>query len=223
MSGTARSGSEPADSLAGLPSPLEAVDDMRTTAKWIIGAAAAVGAVLLGGAPLAAVGKVHGAASTAMAFGGLILGLAGVGWAIWQTSDALIPPATTLAVLELPQLAGLLAQISADPAAFYGPFGASVAELRSACGRFEKAAARIAILLAQETDPVRQRVLSRGHADALANAAQARARLNWLLAFVHAWRVRDQLRRARIQAFAGAAVAAVGAVLFITAASRGAA
>jgi hypothetical protein len=207
----------PADLWSGLPSPLEAVEDMRTTAKWIIGAAAAVGVVLLGGAPLAAVGKVHGVGSAVEAYVGLVIGLAGVGWAIWQTSEALIPPATTLSTLETPELAGLRAQIAADPAAFYGSFGTSVADLQAASRLFDTAAARVAIMLAAELDPTRQRILTQGMADASANATQARGRLRWLLALTHAWRVQNLLRRARLHAFAGAAAAALGAVLFVTA------
>jgi hypothetical protein len=200
-----------------MPSVLETVTDMRVTAKWIIGAAAAVGAALLGGVPLAAIGKVHGAGSAAVAFAGLVVGLAGVGWAIWQTADALIPVATTLSALDTPQLAGLRAQVDADPAAFYGTFGTSPAELHAAFHHFDTAAARIAVMLAHEQDGRRQRVLVQGLADAQANAFQARARLQWLLEMTHAWRVRSQLRRARLHAFAGAAVAALGAVLFLTA------
>ena len=192
---------------------------MRATAKWIIGTAAAVGAALLGGAPLAAIGKIHGFGSAAEAFGGLTLGLAGVGWAIWHTTDALIPPATTLATLETPPLADLRAQIAADPAAFFGPFGSSAAQVQAACQRFETAAAQIAVMIAAEPDAGRQRILAQGQADALANAAQASARLRWLLSLAHAWRVRDQLRRARLNTFVGAAVAALGAVLFLVATS----
>src|SRR5258708_32104095 len=40
-----------------LPSPLDSVDDMRPTAKWMLAAAGAVGAVLLSGGPLGAVGQ----------------------------------------------------------------------------------------------------------------------------------------------------------------------
>lgn len=207
----------PSDPWSGLPSPLDAVADMRTTAKWIIGAAAAVGAALLGGAPLAAVGKVHGVGSAAEAFAGLVIGLAGVGWAIWHTTEALIPPATTLTTLQMPQLAGLRAQIAADPAAFYGPFGTSVADVQAAYQRFDVTAAHLAIMLATERDPIRQRVLAQGMADASANSTQARNRLRWLLALAHAWRVRNLLRRARLHAFVGAAAAALGAVLFMTA------
>jgi hypothetical protein len=198
---------------------LDAVADMRTTAKWIIGAAAAIGAVLLGGAPLAAVGEIHGLVSALEAFAGLVIGLAGAGWAIWHTTEALIPPATTLATLETPQLADLRAQIAADPAAFYGPFGTSVADLQVACQRFDIAEARAAVMLAAENDPTRQRILAQGIADASANAALARTRLRWLLALTHAWRIRSLLRRARLHAFAGAAATALGAVLFIVATS----
>lgn len=211
---------EPADPMQGLPSPLDAVDDMRSAAKWTIAAVAAVGAALLGGAPLAAVGKVHGFGSAAEAFGGLALGLLGVGWAIWHTTDALIPPTTTLATLDTPPLADLRAQIAADPRAFFGPFGTSVAQVQAAIQSYDTAAAQIAVLLAAGPDAARQRVLEQGQADALANAAAASGRLRWLLSLVHAWRVRDQLRAARLQTFGGAAAAALGAVLFIVATSR---
>jgi hypothetical protein len=211
--------SDAADPWHGLPSPLEAVSDMRSTAKWIVGAAAAVGAVLIGGAPLTAVGRVHGPGSAVAAYAGLVVGLAGVGWAIWHVTDALIPPVTTLSTLSSPQMAGLRAQIDADPGAFYGPFGSSVGDLQRTGLLFDRAAVRAAAMLAEELDPVRRRRLEQGHADAVANASQVRARLRWMLALAHAWRVRDQLRRARLHAFAGAAVAALGAVIFVAATS----
>jgi hypothetical protein len=53
-----------ADAVAGmpfgeLPSPLDSIDDLRAAAKWMIAAAGAVGAALIGGAPLVAAGQVH--------------------------------------------------------------------------------------------------------------------------------------------------------------------
>lgn len=203
-----------------LPSPLDAVADMRTTAKWIIGAGAAVGSVLLVGVPLAAIGKVHGFWSVAEAFAGLILSLVGAGWAIWHTAEALIPPATTLAAIETPQFKGLRAQIDADPAAFYGSFGSSVADMQAAYRRFDRAAAQISIMFAAELNPTRQRILTQGWKDASANAAQARARLSWLLALAHAWQVRNLLRRARIHAFVGGTAVSIGVVLFLIATSK---
>jgi hypothetical protein len=204
-------------SPAGLPSPLDSVADMRATAKWTIGALAAVGAALLGGAPLSAVGKIHGLGSASAAFGGLVIALAGIGWAIWHTTDALMPISTTLAAIGQPGLASLRDQIRADPAAFFGPFGSSVKELEQRSILWQTVAANAAIRLAAEPDEIRRRQLAQGIADAQANAANASARLRWLLEFAHAWRVRDQLRRARVHAFAGAVVAALGAVLFIAA------
>jgi hypothetical protein len=205
----------------GVSSPLDAVADMRATAKWIIGALAAVGTALLGGGPLTAIGKVHGAGPTALAFGGLVVAIAGVGWAIWHTTDALMPPLTTLAALDTAELAGLRRQIDADPTAFFGVFGGSVRELTAECHRLETIAANASKMLIVEPDDRRQRQLSRAAAVAQANASQIRVRLRWLLELAHAWRVRNQLRGARLQAFAGAAVTALGAMLFVAATTLG--
>jgi hypothetical protein len=194
---------------------------MRATAKWIIGALAAVGTALLGGGPLTAIGKVHGAGPTALAFGGLVVAIAGVGWAIWHTTDALMPPLTTLAALDTAELAGLRTQIEADRTAFFGSFGVSVAELTAECHRQETIAANASKMLIAEPDETRQRQLSRAVAIAQANALQIRIRLRWLLELAHAWRVRNQLRRARLQAFAGAAATALGAMLFVAATTIG--
>ena len=109
-----------------LPSPLEAVDDLRSAAKWTIVAASAVGAALISGGPLVAVGQVHGVAHALIAGAGLVLALAGVGLAIWTTSTVLSPRLTTPVTLRSPALAGLRAIIEADPAQFFGPVATSV-------------------------------------------------------------------------------------------------
>jgi len=210
------------DPWSNVASPLDAVTDMRTTAKWIIGAMAAVGATLLGGAPLTAIGKIHGAGHIALAFVGLLVAIAGVGWAIWHTSDALMPPLTTLASLDTPQLAGLRAQLDANPRAFFGPFGASVRQLEAECRRWDAVAANTSKMMITEQDRTRQLTLAGGLADAQANAAHIRARLRYLLELAHAWRVRDQLRWARLQAFLGAGITALGAMLFVAAITAGA-
>lgn len=205
------------DPWSGVSSPLDAIADMRTTAKWIIAALAAVGAILLSGGPLTAMGKIHGAGHIAWGFGGLVVAIAGVGWAIWHTSDALMPPLTTLASLDTPQLAGLRAQINANPRAFFGPFGTSVRQLEAECHRWDAVAANVSKTLITEQDRTRRLTLELGLADARANAAHIRARLRYLLELAHAWRVRDQLRWARLQAFLGAGVTALGAMLFVAA------
>ena len=83
-----------------LPSPLDSVGDMRAAAKWTLAAAGAVGAALIGGAPLVAVGQVHGVLHAVLAGLGLALALAGVGTAIWFTSKVLVPRLITPAVFK---------------------------------------------------------------------------------------------------------------------------
>ncbi len=203
----------------GLPSPLDAVPDMRASAKWILAATAGVGAALLGGGPLLAIGRVTDAGRLTLAFVGLVVALGGVGWAIWRTADALIPPLTTPSSLDSdPGLAELRRRIAAEPAAFYGPFGDSLGEVGRAAAFHRTVAGNLADALAQEADPVRQAVLTAKLADARDAAAAASARARRLLELAHAWQVRDQLRRARLHTMAGAAVAAVGATLFLAAA-----
>jgi hypothetical protein len=201
------------------PSPLDAVPDMRASAKWILGAAAASGAALLGGGPLAAVGKVHTAGAAITACTGLLIGLLGIGWAIWFTADALIPPLTTPKTLDTdPRLQDLRDRIASDPAAFYGPFGGSMADLGKASELHSKAAASLVRALATETDATRQKVLAAAIEEARATTAAVQRRTRTLLELAHAWDVRAKLRTARLQAFAGAAIAAVGVVMFVAAA-----
>ncbi len=194
---------------------------MRATAKWIIVALGAVGAALLGAGPLVAVGRIHGWGAAAVAVAGLLLGIGGVGWAIWRTADALMPLATTLSVLDSAELSGLRQLIEAQPRTFFGSFGTSVRELEGSAYFWNAAAANAAAMLARQTDALKRQILVQGIADAQANAAQARARLIWLLELTQAWRVLHRLRRSRLHAFGGAAVAAIGGVLFILATSSG--
>ena len=193
---------------------------MRSTAKWILAAAAAVGAALLGGGPLTAVGKVHGAGGAALAYLGLAVGIGGVGWAIWYTAEALIPPLTTPLSLDTePSLEDLRVRIAREPHAFYGPFGTSMAELHAELALHQSMARRLADALAVERDEARRRVMSEQLEQAQSAVAAARRRSLTLLELTHSWQVRAQLRRARLHALAGAALAAVGAVLFLAATS----
>jgi hypothetical protein len=196
---------------------------MRTTAKWIVAATAGAGAVLLGGAPLVAAGKVHGAGHAAQAFVGLALALLGVGWVIWRISDALIPPTTSLRMLEAGADVSRLRrkvrdQMREESEALFGSFGGSLESLRRRNRAFRVAAANLAVKRAGEQDVEKQLRLDHDISVATARAESARQRLQYVLELAHAWTVREQLRRARLHAFAGAAAAAAGAVLFIAAA-----
>jgi hypothetical protein len=193
---------------------------MRATAKWILGAAAVVGAALIGGAPLAAVGKVHGVGHVVNAYLGLVVGLVGVGWAIWRTAEALIPPLTTMRSLDRePGLADLRRKIAEEPEAFYGPFGASMAQLQRQYAYHQRIARILADALATEHDRARKQALLTQSQAAQATVLAARLRIGNMLALTHAWQVRSQLRDARLHALLGAAVAAIGAVLFLVATS----
>src|SRR5258708_30667053 len=86
-----------------LPPPLDSVADLRSAAKWTIAAAGAVGTALIGGVPLVAAGQVHGIGRAVLVAAGLVVALTGVGLAIWQTSQVLVPPITTAATLRAPE------------------------------------------------------------------------------------------------------------------------
>lgn len=197
-------------------SPLDAVPDMRATAKWTVAAFGAVGAALLGAVPAAAFGKLDTIGAVVTAGCGLVLALAGVGWAIWHTADALTPPVTVLSTIdELPELR---AQIHGSPATFFGPFGGSVTELGAQRLLHATVGANLEAALPGETDAARRRAMEQALAAARANSRQALALQTRLLEFAHAWQVRAALRRGQIQAAAGAGVTVLGVALLLGAA-----
>ncbi|TDC69188.1 hypothetical protein E1200_09195 [Actinomadura sp. GC306] len=196
-----------------------AVTDLRTTAKWTIAAFAGVGVLLLGGTPVAAVSKINDMGDAAAVFAGLALGLLGVGWAVWQTSEAITPRITLLSQLDAPGAAALRAAIARDPAAFYGPFPPSPDQLRSARVLHQTAAANLAAAAAREDDERKRSILEQARADAQANAALAERVEGRLLELIHATQVHAAVRRARLHTAAAAITIAVGAVLVLTATS----
>jgi hypothetical protein len=169
-----------------LSSPADAVADLRATARWTIAAAAGVGALLLGGAPLTAVGRIDHAGDAVLAYAGLLVAMAGVGWAIWQTGEALMPRITTPADLDDPEPADLRATLARDPDAFYGPFEHGRDGLRNAVAHHGRVAANLAVKAAGEQDPVRSRLLGQALADARANTELAERLRRQLVEFIHA-------------------------------------
>lgn len=204
---------EPADPVA--TGPADAVADLRATARWTVVAVAGVGTLLVGGGPLTAVGRINDWGDTFAAFGGLALTVLGVGWVVWQTGEALSPCLATLDDLDAPEMALLREAIARNPAAYYGPYR-SVGELRSQRRLHQAVAADLAVKLAREQDPVRTAVLEQGLADAGANAEEARRLQDRLLTLVHAWSVRNAVRRARLHTLAAFGLVTLGAVLFLT-------
>jgi hypothetical protein len=204
---------ETGNGLTSLPSPLDAVDDLRSAAKWTIATAGAVGAALISGGPLVAVGQVHGVADALIAGAGLALALAGVGLAIWATSAVLSPRLTTPATLRSPALEGLRVIIEADPAQFFGPVATSVDMLLL----HREVTVNLARRLAAEKDPARRAMMKRQLERAQSNAERAAPYVRWMLALGHVWQIKQALERSRRFTLAGGMLVVAGSVLFFTA------
>ncbi|MEV3923531.1 hypothetical protein [Actinomadura coerulea] len=208
---------EPEPTDATLLDLRASVADMRSTVRWIAGAAAAVGGVVLAGGPLTIVNKLDDAGDVVAAVGGLLLALAGVAWTVWRTSDVLMPRVASIEDLRSPDLAGLRALIDRDPAAFYGPFPSDPAAFRQEHRLRATISANIASQLARESDAERRRVLEQTAVTARANRLLAQRTQQRLLAWIHAWQVRQSLRRARRDTFIASLVVLAGGALFFTA------
>ncbi|MGW4942367.1 hypothetical protein ACWEOZ_12365 [Actinoplanes sp. NPDC004185] len=187
---------------------------MRATARWTVVAVGAVGATLLAGAPLAALGRVKNVGDAVALGVGLAVAMAGVAWAIWHTSEALTPPITTLATYDDKGLADLRKIVTREPAVLFGPFGRSVADLQ------DQLTLRWQVVLSLEAavarDP-RQAVLAAALNDARSNVELGRRTVQHALALMHAWQVRNRLRRARLHTLIGMLIVAVGVAVFLSA------
>ncbi|MFG3659305.1 hypothetical protein [Streptomyces sp. NPDC047706] len=194
-----------------LPSPLDAVPELRAAARWMIAAFGAVGAALIGAGPLVAVGKVHGLGEAVVAGAALALALSGVTLAVWQVSRVLEPPVTTTATLFDPSVRGLRELIDAAPADFFGSAATGVDDLL----RHRTVAANIQRAIAREPDPHRRELLSRHLARARANVARTDPYVRWLLAMTHVWQIRAALHTARRWCLLGILLVTTGAVAFL--------
>ncbi|MER5883296.1 hypothetical protein ABT160_05670 [Streptomyces sp. NPDC001941] len=195
-----------------LPSPLDAVPELRAAARWMIAAFGAVGAALIGAGPLVAVGKVHGLGEALVAGAALFVSLTGVSLAIWQVSRVLEPPLTTVASLADPAVRELRELVDASPADFLGSAATSVEDLLS----HRAVAANTARLLADEPDPRRRELLRAHLARARANVVRTDPYVRWLLAMTHVWQIRAALRRARWWCLVAVVLVTTGAVGFLT-------
>lgn len=216
-----------------------AVDDMRATAKWTLAVVGAVGAALISGGPLVAVGNVHGVVHAVIAGLGLLIALAGIGVALGYTSAVLMPrlviPATLIADerekgrvarwesalmarLRIPErrpLDELRAQVNRSPEQFFGVLARDINGLL----RYRAMEVNLARQVAAEKDPGRREVLGRHLQRVARNAARADPYVRWLLMAAHAELVKAALRRSRVATMAGGVLVIVGAVLFFSVAS----
>lgn len=204
-----------------LPSPLDSVDDLRAAAKWTLAAAGAVGAALISGVPLVAVGQVHSLWHALLAGLGLVLALAGVGLAIWSTSKVLAPRLTTRKTVMSRELASLRQDIEAEPEQFFGVAATSVAGIFKCQDDHRAIMADLARQVAATKDPQRRAVLESQMRRVEGNAAQVGVYVRRLLAVAHVWQIQADLRRSRWFTLAGGVLVVAGAVLFFIATSGG--
>lgn len=211
-------GTDPAASggrrtIESLPSPLDAADDLRTTAKWTLAAAGAVGAALISGGPLVAIGNVHGLAHALLAGLGLVLALAGVAISIWSTSRVLAPRLTTVQTLTSPKLAGLRKALGIDQD--------GVAQILERPGRERQIATSLAQQAVAPGNRRRRPGLEYHLHRVNDNASQADTDARRLLALGHVWQIEADLRLSRRCTLGGGLLVVAGAVLFFVATGSG--
>ena len=215
-----------------LPSPLTAVDDMRATAKWTLAVIGAVGAVLISGGPLVAVGQVQGVTEYVLAGVSLACALVGVWTAIWFTSRVLMPRLTTPAVFteqktsfftrkKSLKLAALTGLIDKNPAYFFGELATSVADLLARRAKTLDGIQKVAEVIAAANpgtagDPVIRVQLEAVLARLQSDLARIDACFRSLLPLAHAWLVEADLRRSRLWTLGGGLLVVAGAALFFS-------
>jgi hypothetical protein len=199
--------------LAALPSPLDSVDDMRSTARWTIATTGVVGAALISGGPLIAVGQVHGVGHALLAGAGLLLALIGVGLAIWSTSKVLAPRLITPADLRSKALKGLREKLEEEPEQFFGVAGTTVSGLLL----HRPAVASLARQLAAASDAGLRDLLALKLGEAQEKERRSAPYVRWLLVMGHAWLVKRDLDRSRWFTLGGGVLVVAGAVLFFIA------
>ncbi|MFN2494809.1 MAG: hypothetical protein ABR608_02705 [Pseudonocardiaceae bacterium] len=140
-----------------------------------------------------------------------------IGWAVWQTAEALTPHLTTIETLQDKRMSGLRIQIAHSPSVYFGPFGHSWQELSGELRRHREIAANLRSAHASETDESRRARWTAALTAAEANIALATHLHYRLLSLIHVWQIRSAVRRARLHTVIAMLVVAVGAILFLTA------
>jgi len=190
---------------------------MRAAARWTIGAVSAVGALLVGGAPLTAVGRIDDSGDLVAFASGMLIVIVAVGWAVWQTAEALTPPLTMIETLQDKRMANLRSQIDRSPSIYYGPFGHSWQELSGELQRHRKIAANLRSAHASETDPSRRTLWAVALSEAETSIALAMRLQNRLISLIHVWQIRSAVRRARLHTLIAMLIVSAGAMLILTA------
>jgi hypothetical protein len=190
---------------------------MRAAAKWMLAAAGAVGAILISGGPLVAIGHVHGGLDIFLAVLGLIFAVGGVGVAIWFTSDVLVPRLTTPKTFQSArELTDLRKLIDTEPTEFFGVAAPTLDGLFQRQDALRRNAASLARQAAVEKNPQRRAQYQSQLRRVEENGQRVGRYVRFVLALGHAWRIKAALERARLMTLAGAGLVVIGAVLFFS-------
>jgi len=187
------------------------VAQLRTTARWLIGAFGALGAALIAGVQLK---NLAGVSSTPLeeAIASISVGVFGVAIAIWSTSNVLIPIAASSRALEhTGEFDPLRKAARTDPSMLRGlasNLGALVAALSTSLTTSQNAYHKMA---AAPNDPG----LRDAYAKAEVERQQIESAVSELTAFGLFLAVRKRFVVARRMMFLGAALATAGAIGFV--------
>jgi nucleoid-associated protein YgaU len=104
-----------------------ATDKLRDVAKWVATSFGALGAVMIGTAPLASLAKLKLAWTLLIPAGFGLFALGAIAFIVWQTTRLLTPSeATPKAIAKEPRFASFRDKIAAEPYAYLGTWAASV-------------------------------------------------------------------------------------------------
>jgi hypothetical protein len=189
----------------------DGVAQLRTTARWLIGAFGALGAALIAGVQLK---NLTGVSSTPLeeSIASLAVGVFGVAIAIWSTSNVLLPIAASSGALEH----------TGEFEPLRRAVGADQSMLRGLAPNLSALVAAIPTSLAAAQDAYNEMAASpndQGLRDAYAKAEderqQVESAVSELTAFGLFLAVRERFVVARRVMFLGAALATAGAVGFV--------
>lgn len=176
-----------------------------------------VGALLVGGAPLTATGRIDGVGDLIAFATGILVVILAAGWAVWQTAEALMPPLTTMETLYDERLSDLRARLERSPSTYFGPFGRNGRELAAELQRHRIIAANLRSAHANDADADRRARWADALAVAEKNIAHALSLQNRLVSLVHVWQIRSAVRRARVHTLVAMLLVAAGAMFVVVA------
>ncbi len=211
--------SSKADAATGSPAdPLTAgVDRIRDVAKWLIGAFAAVAAIMVAGSQLSSIGTLEVGWRLLVAVIGGVAALSGAAWAIWLLTDVLLPEETTVAnvLAEATDCKSPLARtIAANPHLLLGYPDVAALDTAYKNARAEQARAQDLVNASPNDQAALQQV-----DQAAGKAERLFARLRQLTTRAAFYRQQQEFKDSRTQLYLAALLAAIGLGTFAWAAN----